>query len=220
VGVPIRIASLAYALIEGVIMAAGGGLIFKAWYFDARSRIYRKLARLPRTPVGGVTENELVRVVGLVKNLEHQVVAPISGTHCVYWDVTIESKHDGKWMQVVHESHGTPFLLADDPAYVIVDPREADITTKHLRYLPQLQPDLFLDRYLTKHDLLHRKHAVRIREMRIELGETFTIMGVGVGDRDPLAAQPDGYRAERTTCFRFAGSKRYPLVISDDPTLR
>lgn len=216
----IRISSLTLAVIEGVIMAASGGLIFKSWYFDARSRIYRKLARLPRTPVGEVTENQLVRVVGLVKNLEHSVVAPVSGTHCVYWNVSVELKDTGKWVEVVNESNGTPFVLADDPAYVIVDPRNADITTKHLRYLPHLGPNLFLDRFLAKHDLLRRKPSVRIREMRIEIGETFTIMGVGVGDRDPLAAQPDGYRTERTTCFRFEGSKRYPLVVSDDPSLR
>ncbi len=224
-----EIASVIALVIEVAMLAGTGGILVKSWLMSSRARINRKLARLPRTEVRDVTENQLVRVVGIVKNLEHTVVAPISGTHCVYWNVTIEVSSGGRpeeifsrggWRELVNESHGTPFLLADDPAYVIVDPRNADITTKHLRYMPQLYADLFLDRYLMKHNLLQRKATLRIREMRIEIGEVFTIMGVGVGDRDPIVAQPDGYRAERGTCYHFAGSKRHPLVISDDPSLR
>lgn len=59
-----------------------------------------------------------------------------------------------------------------------------------------------------------------MREMRIEVGRTFTIMGAGVSDIDPDAQAPADYRADRATRLSFVGGKNYPLVISDDPALR
>jgi hypothetical protein len=206
-------------LFEIVMVTASGGVIFASWFRSSRQWIRRKLRRLKRSNLGEVEENTLVRLVGTVKQLDKIVTAPVSGVPCVYYQVKIDIKHDG-WKTKVHEAHGAPFLLEDETGYAIIEPSAAHITTKHLRFFPADHPDLVLDRFLARHHLLQYKYRLRILEMLIEPGTTITVMGSGVGERDPIAAHPEGYRAERTTCLRFTGSKRHPLVISDDPTLR
>jgi len=206
-------------IFEAVVLAGSGGVIFWSWFSSSRQWIRRKLARLPRSSLGVLQENTLARVIGTVKRLEHTVVAPISGETCVFYKIQVDFKGPAGWKTVIQEAHGTPFLIEDDTAYAIIDPLAANITTHHLRFFPADRPDPFLDRFLARHRIRH-KHALRCHEMRIELGATITVLGSGIGERDPLAAQPEGYRAERTTCLRFSGSKKYPLVISDDPSLR
>jgi hypothetical protein len=104
---------------------------------------------------------------------------------------------------------------------VYVDAARAMLTTHHLRFYPALQVDPLLDRFLSNHGISPQtKHTLRVREMRIDIGATFTVMGAGVADIDPRAAQPDSYRADRATRLSFHGGKKHPLVISDDPSLR
>jgi hypothetical protein len=199
------------------MIAASGGYIFRYWYRESRQVIRRKLAKLRRSSIADIKEDELVRIVGEVKQLEHVVVSPISGTTCVYYHVIVE-RHT---QPVVDVSHGIPFILDDGTGHVYVDAARANLTTQHLRFYPANQIDPLMDRFLTNHGISpHQKLILRIREMRIDIGATFTVMGAGVADIDPRAAQPDSYRADRATRLSFHGGKKHPLVISDDPSLR
>jgi hypothetical protein len=118
------------------------------------------------------------------------------------------------WMRRVDEQHGMPFLIEDATGYAIVDPLAADISTRDLRFLPALFPDRILDPYLVKHQI-YDKRFVRVLERRIVPGQEICVMGTAIGERNTLAAPPDGYRSERASLLRFSGSKRFPLVISD-----
>lgn len=200
---------LALAAIAG----GTGGVILRSWYASTQARIHRRLARLPRTDLRDVQENTLVRVVGKVKPLEGVIASPIHGWPCVYYKVFVEVKR-GVWIPRIDEQHGMPFLLEDATGYVIVDPLAADITTRDVRFLPALVPDRILDPYLMQHQI-YDKRNVRLLERRIMVGQEICVMGTAIGERDTLAAPPDGYRSERGSLLRFSGSKRYPLVISD-----
>ncbi|HEU0033546.1 MAG TPA: hypothetical protein VFQ53_23100 [Kofleriaceae bacterium] len=206
-------------LVEGVIVAGASGVIYASYYWSSRSVIFRKLRKLPRTPIAQAVETELVRIVGTVKQLEPPVRAPVSGAPCVYYKVIVEQRYREGWRTMITDAAGAPFWLEDESGRAIIDPLAAEITTRHLRFLPALRRDPILDPYLARHGLF-MKHRLRIREMRISVGEQIAVMGSATGERDPLAPPPEGYRAERTTTIRFSGSSKYPLVISDDPALK
>jgi hypothetical protein len=208
-------------LFELGLVAASGGYIWVYWYRSSRQWIRRKLAKLPRTPISALVEGELARIVGTVKQLDHTVLAPVSGMHCLYYHVTVDRKHGGDWRRVIDQAHGIPFILEDDTGHVYVDANRAQLTTQHLRFYPALHPEPVFDRFLIANGVsLMTKPNLRVHEMRIDVGQTFCVLGAGVADVDPKAALPETYRGDRATRLRFAGAKKYPLVISDDPSLR
>lgn len=203
------------------IAAATGGYIYQYNYRSSREVIGRKLAKLPRSSIAELREDQLVRIVGTVVQLEHVITAPISGESCVHYQVIVERRGFGRWIPIIDQSRGVPFLLDDGTGRVYVEAGRAMLTTCHLRFLPALGPDPRLDQFLRANQVppMH-KHALRIREMRIDPGATFAILGAGVADVDPDADAREGYRADRVTRLSFVGGKKHPLVISDDPALR
>jgi len=208
-------------IVDTLMVVASSGYIFAYWYRSSRQWIKRKLRRLPRTPIGTIKEGELVRIVGNVRELEHTVIAPISGAKCVYYHAVVDRKFGGRWQRLADQTHGIPFVLEDESGFVYVDAKRAQLTTQHLRFYPANTPDPLFDRFLISHGIsLLIKDDLRVHEMRIDVGSTFTMMGAGVMDVDPHAALPETYRGDRATRMRFAGGKKYPLVMSDDPSLR
>ncbi|MBA2542933.1 MAG: hypothetical protein H0V17_25020 [Deltaproteobacteria bacterium] len=213
--------SLETVIFEAGLVAASGGYIFIYWYRSSRQWIRRKLSKLPRTPIGSVVEGQLARIVGTVKPLEHTVVAPVSGETCVYYHAVVDRKIKGEWQRLIDQVHGIPFILEDDSGHVYIDAKRAQLTTQHLRFYPAIHPDPLFDRFLIAHGVsVMIKEHLRVHEMRIDIGATFTVLGAGVADIDPRAAHPENYREHKATRLSFAGAKKYPLVISDDPTLR
>lgn len=207
-------------LFELGLIAASGGYIFLYWYRSSRAWIRRTLAKLPRTPIGQLVEGELARVVGTVKQLDHTVIAPVSGAPCVYYHVVVDRKYGGKWRRLIDLPHGVPFILEDDTGHVYVDAQRAQLTTQHVRFYPSIYPDPAFDQFLVANGVPPViKQNLRVHEMRIDVGATFCVLGAGVADIDPKAMHPETYRGERATRLRFAGAKKYPLVISDDPAL-
>jgi len=208
-------------IFELSLVAASGGYIFVYWYRSSRQWIRRKLAKLKRTPIGELKEGELARVIGTVKELDHTVVAPVSGAKCVYYHAVVDRRLNGEWQRLIDQVHGIPFILEDDTGYVYVDATRAQLTTQHLRFYPATYPDPIFDRFLVANGVpVMLKANLRVHEMRIDVGATFCVLGAGVADVDPKAAHPETYRGDRATRLRLAGGKKYPLVISDDPALR
>ncbi len=208
-------------LFELGVVAASGGYIFVYWFRSSRQWIRRKLSKLPRKPIGSLQEGELARVVGVVKQLDHTVVAPVSGAHCVYYHVVVDRRFGGEWKRLIDQAHGIPFILEDDTGHVYVDAHRSQLTTQHLRFYPAVYPDPIFDRFLIANGVsVMIKNDLRVHELRIDLEATFCVLGAGVADVDPKAAHPENYRGNRATRLRLAGGKKYPLVISDDPSLR
>jgi hypothetical protein len=201
-------------LLEALTIAGGtSGVIFASWYRESRQRIHRKLARLPRVPIAELRDDTQVRITGVVKPLADWVASPIHNQGCVFYRATIEVKRR-RWVPHVDEQHGVPFVIEDETGYAIVEPIAAELVTNDHRFLPRLHPDPVLDAFLQRHGI-HYKGDVRLCERRIEVGKRITVVGTPQRERDPLAPLPEGYRAEHATCWRFASSKRYPLLVSD-----
>jgi hypothetical protein len=202
------------ALLEGLAIASGpAGVVLVHWYREARQRIHRKLARVPRVPIAELRESTPVRITGVVKPLASWVASPIHNRGCVFYRATIEVRYT-RWVAHADEQHGVPFVIEDETGYAIVEPLAAELVTNDHRFLPAFNPDPVLDTFLLRHGI-HSKDNVRVCERRIDVGTRITVIGTAQRERDPLAPPQEGYRAEHATCWRFASSKRYPLVVSD-----
>src|SRR5258706_14764375 len=134
-------------IFETIVVGASSTYIFIYWYRSRRQWIKRKLGKLPRSPIGTVTEGELVRMVGSVKQLDHTVIAPISGEPCVYYHATVDRKFGGKWRRLADQAHGIPFILEDESGFVYIDATRAQLTTKHLRFIPTGYPNPLIGRF-------------------------------------------------------------------------
>jgi hypothetical protein len=207
-------------LFELGLIGGSGAYIFVYWFRSSRQWIRRKLAKLPRTPIANLQEGELARIVGRVRKLDHTVLAPVSGVHCVYYHVVVDMRSGGGWKRVIDQPRGMPFILEDDSGFIYIDANRAQLTTQQVRFYPALHPDPVFDQFLHVNGVNPlAKNLLRVHEMRIEVDQTFCVLGAGVADVDPKAALPETYRGDRATRLRFAGAKKYPLVISDDPSL-
>lgn len=149
-----------------------------------------------------------------------------------------------RWTRLALERKSLAFVIEDGGHRAIVDPKQARVTINfdHVRnadHLPQpvRQPEtpraagtstLMTERerqaqFLAEHHLINRDWSgmieLRYREAVIEVGEKVAVLGSGIREPD-LEARSDGdaYRAMGGTRLRLTGSRRYPLVISDDPS--
>jgi len=149
-----------------------------------------------------------------------------------------------RWTRLALERRGLPFVLADGGHRAIVDPRRARVTIHfdHVYRTPRLPlavqqqevpqggsatalmtEDTRRGHFLARHYLVNRDWStmaeLRYREAIIEVGEQIAVLGSGIREPD-LEARSDGdaYRAVGGSRLRLTGSRRYPLVISDDPS--
>jgi hypothetical protein len=152
--------------------------------------------------------------------------------------------HRGQWTRLAIERRGAVFVIEDGGHRAIVDPRRARVTIDfdhviraHRLPLPVRQPKtppvggasgILTEgerqaQFLATHHLVNRDWSsmleLRYREAAIEVGEKIAVLGSGIREPD-LEARGGGnaYRAMAGTRLRLTGSRRYPLVISDDPS--
>ena len=149
-----------------------------------------------------------------------------------------------RWSRLAIERRSVPFVIEDGGHRAVVDPRRARITINfdHMDWserlpLPVRKPEAprvggtsgimtqseRQAQFLDAHHLVNRDWSslieLRYREAVIEVGEKIAVLGSGIREPDH-EARPDGnaYRAMGGTRLRLTGSRRYPLVISDDPS--
>lgn len=149
-----------------------------------------------------------------------------------------------RWTRLALERRSVRFVIEDGGHRAIVDPRRARVTLDfdHARTTERLPlalrspappqdaggpaittEDSRQGEFLARHHLVNRDWSklieLRYREAVIEVGERIAVLGSGIREPD-LEARPDGdaYRAAGGTRLRMTGSRRYPLVISDDPS--
>ncbi len=69
------------ALTIGIVVVSSAG--FVGWMMWSLKRDRRKLRELPRTPIGTLTTNTRVRVIGTARKLDADVSAIYTGTPCL-----------------------------------------------------------------------------------------------------------------------------------------
>lgn len=194
-------------------------------------RLRKQIRQAPRFRLAELPENTLARIAGRARPLgQRALAAPLSGRTCVYYSVTVLARMAGvttgsRSLKVLAtEQEAVAFMLEDEGHRAVIDPRNAQISTPYdyesrSRAVFDASPDQ--RELLVRHELVNRNWfdtiEVLYREAVIELDEQVVIVGGGTREPDPDAIPTGGYRDGGATRFRFTGTDRMPLVISDEP---
>jgi hypothetical protein len=186
--------------------------------FAAR-RMRRLLAKTPVCTLAELREDTLGRITGVAKSLDDRVLqAPLSGRACVYYSITIDGMRNKRYQALGGDQMAISFALDDGTEVAIVDPAAARVSSGYdavemLAFRDEPSPRAA--RLLGKRKIERRYFTqVRLREAVIEVDEAICVLGAGT--REPAGG--DGqYRDGSKTRLRLVGSRRFPLLISDDP---
>jgi hypothetical protein len=205
-----------------VVAASVSGLLYAAWFTSEPVRIKRMLRSAQTYPIVDVRDGQTSRIVGRAQVHRDRLVAPLSGRNCLYYVATIEQSKHGTdiWTPLASEERGVPFVVTDATGRAIVDASHATVAlefdheciSRSVLELDAAQRAM-LDRQ--RIDPLHR--TLRYLEAIIGEGEVVSVLGAGSREIDPDAPPESAYRGGHPTRLRLAGSRRYPLLISDDP---
>lgn len=209
----------------GATVLGGAAL---AWYFSDAQKVRRQLRRAPVKSIGQVGDDELAKVVGRVRPLGESLSAPLTGRPCVYFVAIVQERqkrrNSSHWRTIAREERCVPFVLEDDTGRAIVEATAAraalDVdshSTSGVLDDPTDAQRAFLARHGQSATGLIFNRRLRYREAVIEDGEIVAVLGAGTREPDPDAAPTDGYRGAAPTRLRLTSSRKYPLVISDDP---
>jgi hypothetical protein len=207
-------------------------VVVAAVFFSENARIKRAIRKAPRTLIADFPEHGAAKIVGTVRLLDESIPAPLTKRDCAYYETTVEEhrrrgKHS-RWVTIIRESGGVPFLLEDSSGRALVDPRGARVA---LVVDNKSRSGTFDDATAEEEEFLQRHNrqskgwflnrSLRYREGVLEIGETVTVFGAGVREADPDGAgQAGGYRELPPTRIRLGGSSKSALMISDDPSVR
>ncbi|HEX5062077.1 MAG TPA: GIDE domain-containing protein [Kofleriaceae bacterium] len=210
-------------------LAIAGFAGWAFWHFGEDQTIRRTLRNAPTKRIQDLRDDELGKVVGHARGLDEVLNAPLTGRRCVYFIATVEEhRSTGKssyWKTIVRETRGVPFMLEDGSGRALVDATAARIT---LDFDGKSQSGTFDDPTEAEKAFLARhgekgegwvfNRSLRYREAVIEDGETIAVLGAGTREPDPDAPPTEAYRGDVPTRLRLTSSRKYPLVISDDPS--
>lgn len=205
-------------------MSEGWSARFASW------RLRRQLRKTPRFSLAELPEDTIARVSGTVRVLGGQVLtAPLSGRPCVYYTVTIRARPHFMSQEAIRELLATehrevPFLLDDGANRAVVDPTNARIscdcdhrTTSKAAFDATRPQRELLERYrLTQQDWWNTA-SLEYVEGILAVDEPIIVLGGGTREPDPDGQATAGYREAGSTRYRFASTRRFPLLISDDP---
>lgn len=211
---------LTLVLIAGALVMSG-----LMSYNSRENQLRRALRAARRWQIGELPEDTLGRVAGSVQPLEDTLTAPLSGRPCAVYLAKLEERDGGNWKLLAAERDGVPFRISDDSGHALVDPSSAEIvldfdvvSESGTMDDPTPAEASFLERHEieSKGWVFNRK--LRYSEAVIEAGELVAILGAGIREPDPDRLAPEGYRSAPPTRLHLAGSLRFPLQISDDPS--
>ena len=198
------------------------------WYYGDDQTIRRQLRNAPTKRIQELRDDELAKVVGRARALSETLEAPLTGRRCVYFIATVEEhRSSGKssyWKTIIRETRGVPFMLEDASGRALIDATGAriaiDFDGKSQSGTfddPTPIEQAFLARHGQKGEGWVFNKSLRYREAVIEEGETISVLGSGTREPDPDSPPTEAYRGDAPTRLRLTSSRKYPLVISDDP---
>jgi hypothetical protein len=200
-----------------VLVATSAGAAVLYALFTSHERIRRTLRSSPAKPIGEVADDERAKVVGRVHAVGELLEAPITGRRCVAYTASVVGQERGG--AAVRETKAIPFVLEDGSGRALVDPTDARIAieggpTARTGVLDDLTPGAAELLYRHKQRPLR---ALLFREAIVADGESIAVLGSGTREPDPDAPPSAAYRGDAPTRLRLTSSRKYPLVISDDP---
>jgi hypothetical protein len=200
------------------------------FFFSDEAKVRRAIRSAHRVSIAEAKAGEIVRVAGKVKALGPLHAAPLSGRPCVYYEVSVEeyrsSGKSGKWVEIIHDTDGSDFLVVDATGKARVSTREmkALIVRDHKREsgtLNEAPPDL--EAYLARHGRKSKgwifNRNIRYREGVLAPGEEVVVLGEAAWEQDPDPTEAGtGYRnSPKRLVLRSRPDGL--LLASDEPEL-
>jgi len=214
-----------------LVVGVAGFAAWAFWYYSDEQQIRRTLRKTPTKRIQELRDDELGKVVGRARGLSETLESPLTYRRCVYFIAVVEEhRSSGKssyWKTIIRETRGVPFMLEDDSGRAIIDATAARVS---LDFDGKSQSGTFDDptpaeqAFLARHGQKGQgwifNKGLRYREAVIEDGETIAVLGAGTREPDPDAPPTEAYRGDVPTRLRLTSSRKYPLVISDDPSAK
>ncbi|MCA9716796.1 MAG: hypothetical protein H6713_28005 [Myxococcales bacterium] len=202
---------------------------------DARA-IDDPLKAAARVSVAAHASSESGKIVGALRHDDAEVLAPISGRPCVYYELYVfESKRRwhgwDEWERVGALRQREPFFIEDDSGRVRVNPTGAKISTLADAECTDLWDELpallramiedsgvYSESALRDRRLDPTRFRLRIEEGALEEGERVAVIGHAIDEPDPDAVlELGGYRSQAAERRCLVHADRAPLLISDNP---
>ncbi len=180
-------------------------------------------------------EDTIARLKGTVVPLgDRLLTAPLSGRPCVFYSAAVILNQHAVTREpftgmalddvLVTEESCVPFLFEDGGHHAVIEGRGAKISCA---YDHRSESKALFDATPAEHAILERNNlleqdwwntrSLEYVEGILAPGEPIVLVGGGTREPDPDAQGSGGYREASRTRFRFTSTKRFQLVISDDP---
>ncbi len=203
--------------------------------FGRTARIRRRVRAAPQCAIRelGEAAPAPTRIAGMVVPVDEPLIAPLSGRPCVYYEtrvVRMVGLGMEEWdieYQVAAEQRSVQFLVDDGTGRALVDVTHSQVLLGEDVERSASEggddaaaEDAFLARFGQRRRGLLFAKRLYFSESVIEVGERIAVVGSALSDQGSSERLASPYRHNATTtCPRLAGSRRSPLLVTDDPTL-
>lgn len=211
------------AALVAMLFGAVGGLFYAAWYTSDPQRIKRMLRDARTFRIADLEDGQTGRIIGHAQVHRDHLVAPLSGRRCLYYVATIEQSKYGTdvWTPLATEERSTLFAVTDGSGRAIVDASHAqaalEFDHEHIARTAEELDDAHRALFSRVRVDPRNRTPLRCAEAIVTEGDLISVLGSGTREPDPDSPPESAYRGNHPTRLRLTSSRRYPLVISDDP---
>jgi hypothetical protein len=210
------------------LFAAGGAVVgLTARYLSQDQRTKRALRRVPRTTVRNAVEGQALKIVGRVRFLGQPLEAPLSGTPCAHYRVTVVQQQ-GRSPEIIREEQGSDFLLEDATGRARVHMAGARIAVNMdngsrsgtFTDANERQEALLARHGKSSHGWIFNK-SLTYSEGILQEGEEVAVFGKArwESDPDPGANGFSGGYREQPLRLVIEHSEAGPVLVSDHPSV-
>jgi hypothetical protein len=203
-----------FFLLTGGVAIVG----FAAWYFSQDQRTRRALRNRPRTTVREAVDGQEMKIVGTVRFLGPPLKAPLSGTPCAHYRVTVVHRKQRSSSVIIREEQGVDFILEDATgrARVLMAGARVAVNMDNESRSGTFDADERQEALLTRHGKASQwwifNKSLTYSEGILEEGEEVAVFGRARWEIDPDPGS--GYREPPRRLVIEHGNAG-PLLVSD-----
>ena len=171
-------------------------IIVIIFYSNTKNVIRRKLNKTKTTPISSCKENQYVKIIGKAEKLNKTLIAPISKTPCLYYQIIIETINNSNnslgvfWETVFKDEQFVDFIIETKKGKAVLEVsmsrnHKEVYLTKDKKFRSGIFNDApkYIENYLASHGkscegLFGFNRSMRYREGIIEIGESIAILGI------------------------------------------
>ena len=207
-----------------IFLSIIGGIAFLIHYFSRKQIVKRKLKKAVGIPMSSFQTGDIAKVAGKVEYQGNQLIAPLSGRPCCFYQVKVErlesSGKSSSWRTIIKEEESMDFFIRDgrNRAYVERGELKAYLvqdwnTESGFRHDANSNMETILSRHgYSSENFLGMNHSIRYHEGVLEMGETIAAVGRGEWKRGTDVGLNTPERV-----LVISATDKESVYLSDDP---